>query len=57
MPEPRRGICRTEGCCITAIYNEPGNTNGIYCSRHRSDSMINVVKSKNTTINNDENVP
>ena len=35
--------CLFEGCTTIPCYNLPGNTNGIYCLKHKKEDMINVI--------------
>ena len=38
-------LCAHKGCNKYPVYNKPGETTGLYCSKHKEDGMIDV-KSK-----------
>jgi len=40
------GKCKSEGCNKQSIYNKPGETKPLYCVKHKTDSMINVVSKR-----------
>ena len=38
--------CKSEGCNRHSIYNEPGEKSGLYCKKHKTDDMVNVVNKR-----------
>jgi hypothetical protein len=36
-------FCIEEGCRIRAIYNNEGETRGMYCFTHKKDNMVDII--------------
>lgn len=39
-------ICKTDGCCTIATFNNPGASGAISCSKHRTDVMTDNINKK-----------
>ena len=39
-----RNICNEDGCKKIAFYNLPLKKKGLYCTIHKKENMINVIK-------------
>ena len=39
-------LCKEKNCSTQGVYNFPSETNGLYCSKHSKDGMIDVVTKK-----------
>ena len=44
-------MCIEEGCEAESIYNNAGETEALYCNKHKLDAMINSIDSKLCCIN------
>lgn len=42
VPAKNKWFCKSSGCERAPLYNLPGRSHRIYCSKHREDGMVNV---------------